>query len=91
MKLLFLPFSIAAGLIAGKIAEKAFDGIWRLFDDQEAPEPEHREIAIVKLVLALAIEGAIFRAVRGLIDHSARRGFARATGTWPGEEAPEQA
>jgi hypothetical protein len=91
MKFLFLPFSILAGIIAGKIAEKAFDGIWRLFSDEEAPEAEHREISIPKLVLALVIEGAIFRAVRGLVDHSARRGFARATGSWPGEEAPEQA
>jgi hypothetical protein len=42
------------------------------------------------LILALAIEGAVFRAVRGLVDHSARRGFHRATGSWPGDEAPEQ-
>ena len=91
MKFLFLPFSILAGLVAGKISQKIFDGLWRLFDDQEAPEPEHREIAVAKLVLALAIEGAIFRAVRGLVDHGARRGFARATGNWPGEQAPERA
>lgn len=91
MKLLFLPFSIIVGLIAGKLAEKVFDGIWRLFDEEEAPEAEHREVPVVKLVLALAIEGAIFRAVRGLVDHSARRGFYNLTGTWPGEEAPEQA
>jgi hypothetical protein len=91
MKLLFLPFSIIIGLVAGKIAEKIFDGVWRLFNEEEAPEAEHKEISIAKLVLALVIEGAIFRAVRGLVDHSARRGFYRLTGTWPGEEAPEQA
>jgi hypothetical protein len=27
--------------------------------------------------------------IRGMFDHSARRGFARTTGTWPGEEAPD--
>jgi len=90
MKFLFLPFSIVAGLIAGSLAKKIFDGIWRLFDDAEAPEPEHREISLVKLILALAIEGAVFRAVRGLVDHSARRSFHRVTGSWPGDEAPEQ-
>ena len=60
MKLLFLPFSIAAGLIAGFLSKKIFDGIWHLFDEEEAPEPEHREISLVKLGLALAIEGAEF-------------------------------
>ena len=91
MRFLFLPFSIVAGLVAGQLAKKIFDGVWRLFSDEEAPEAEHREISLVKLALALAIEGAVFRAVRGLVDHGARQGFQRATGTWPGEEAPERA
>ena len=43
----------------------------------------------MKLLLALASEGAIFRAVRGLLDHGARRGFERFAGEWPGAEAPE--
>jgi Protein of unknown function (DUF4235) len=89
MKILFLPFSIAAGLLAGFLSKKLFDAIWALFDDQEAPQAHHREISILKLVLALAIEGAVFRAVRGLVDHSARHGFHRATGSWPGDEQPE--
>jgi hypothetical protein len=91
MKLLFLPFSIASSVIAGLIAKKIFDGIWRLVDQEEAPEAEHREISIAKLALALLIEGAIFRVVRGLVDHEARRRFHRVTGKWPGEEAPESA
>jgi Protein of unknown function (DUF4235) len=89
MRYLFLPFSIAAGLVAGFLSKKIFDGIWSLFDDEEAPEPEHKEIHLTKLIIALAIEGAVFRAVRGLVDHQARRGFHRATGSWPGDEAPE--
>jgi hypothetical protein len=90
MKLLFLPFSIIFGLIAGKLAEKIFDGVWRLFNDEEPPEAGQKEIPIAKLAVALVIEGAIFRVVRGLVDHSARRGFYKMTGSWPGEEAPEQ-
>jgi hypothetical protein len=90
MKILFLPFSIAAGLLAGFLSKKLFDGIWGLFDDEEAPHPHHREISLVKLGLALAIEGAVFRAVRGLVDHGARRGFHNITGAWPGDETPEQ-
>jgi Protein of unknown function (DUF4235) len=89
VKFLFLPFSILAGIVAGFTSKKVFDGIWRLVDDEEAPEAEHKEISIVKLVLALAIEGAVFRAVRGVVDHGARRSFYRLTGSWPGDEAPE--
>jgi hypothetical protein len=37
------------------------------------------------------IEGALFRVVKGLVDHASRRGFSKATGSWPGEEEPEPA
>ena len=89
MKFLFIPFSIIGGLIAGLVGKKIFEGIWGLIDDQEPPDAEHREVRYGKLAAALLLEGAIFRALRGLFDHGARRGFARLTGSWPGEEAPE--
>jgi Protein of unknown function (DUF4235) len=91
MKIIFLPFSIVGGILAGLVAKKTFDLAWRLVDEEEAPEPEHREISWAKLLLALAIEGAIFRAIRGLVDRGSRIGFERLTGTWPGEEEPDQA
>jgi Protein of unknown function (DUF4235) len=91
MKLLFLPFSIVAGLIAGQLSKKLFEGVWRMLDHEEAPEAEHKEVSIAKLALALVVEGAIFSAVRGLVDHGARRGFYNLTGSWPGDEAPEKA
>ena len=90
MKLAFIPVSIAGGLLAGLIGKKVFEQLWGLVDEEEPPEPEHREISMVKLALALILEGAIFRLIRGLFDHGARRGFARLTGSWPGEESPEE-
>ena len=89
MKFVFMPVSIGGGLVAGLLAKKIFEQVWGLIDDEEPPEAKHREIAYGKLVVALLVEGAIFRLVRGLFDHSARQGFARLTGSWPGEEAPE--
>ena len=89
MKLLFLPFSILGGVIVGFVSKKVFEQVWGLIDKEEPPEAKHREIAIGKLAAALALEGAIFRLMRGLADHESRRGFAKVMGSWPGEEAPE--
>jgi hypothetical protein len=89
MKLVFTPFSIALGLIAGLVGRKIFEQIWGWIDKDEPPDAKHREFEWRKLIVALLIEGAIFRLVKGLTDHGARRSFARMTGTWPGEEAPE--
>jgi hypothetical protein len=86
IKLLFRPFSILAGLLAGLTSRRTFDFLWRRIDRRPAPRPDEREASPGKLALALLIEGAVFRAVRGLIDHGARRSFLRLTGRWPGEQ-----
>jgi hypothetical protein len=88
-KLLFTPLSIGGGLLAGLLGKKVFEQIWGMIDEEEPPHPEHREISVPKMLIALAIEGAIFRMTKGALDHWARRSFARFTGTWPGEEEPE--
>jgi hypothetical protein len=88
-KVLFIPFGVVGGLLAGFLGKKVFDGVWGIVDNEEPPEPEHREVTWGKLILANALQGAIFRTVRAAADHGARRAFARVTGTWPGEEAPE--
>jgi hypothetical protein len=89
MSLVFKPVGIIVGLLAGILGKRIFELIWSVIDEEDAPEPKYREIALGKLVIALLLEGAIFRALRGLADHGARHGFARLTGEWPGEERPE--
>ena len=86
MKILFAPISIGAGLLAGLLAQKLFERLWAAIDDEEPPEPSEPDIRYVKLVPALLVEGAVFRLTKGLVDHGLRGGFARATGTWPGEK-----
>ena len=89
MKVLFAPIGILAGLAAGFAAQKGFERIWAIVDDEQAPEVENRAVSYPKLVLALLLEGAIFRLVKGMVDRGARVGFASLTGRWPGEEAPD--
>jgi uncharacterized protein DUF4235 len=89
MGVVFAPVGILSGLLAGVVGKKIFELAWGLIDDEDAPEPKYREIALGKLVVALLLEGAIFRLLRGMADHGARHGFARLTGEWPGQERPE--
>jgi len=89
MKLLFIPFSIISGLIAGFLSKKLFEAVWGAIDDQEPPDSEHRDINLGKMLLSEALQGAIFRATRKLVDHQSRKAFQSATGAWPGETRPE--
>jgi hypothetical protein len=91
MKFVFMPISILGGLLAGFFAKKVFDKIWSLFDEEEPPDSKHRDIDWTKLLIAAAVQGAIFRAMKEATDHASRRAFARTTGSWPGEEHPDKA
>ena len=83
---LFPPVSILTGLLAGMISSKVFGFIWGQFADEEAPSVEHHQVNWPQLLIAIVVEGAIFRLTRGLVDRGLRIGFERTTGSWPGEE-----
>lgn len=89
MKLLFIPFSVVGGFAAGFLGKKVFEQVWGLIDEEEPPGQEHRDAPWPKVLVALALQGAVFTLARGVVDRSARIAFYRLTGTWPGEQQPD--
>jgi hypothetical protein len=88
-KILFIPFSILGGLLAGLVGRKVFAGVWRLIDDQEAPDPSHRDAELWKVVVASSLEGAVFAGTRAVAERGSRSAFMSLTGSWPGEKQPD--
>ena len=70
MNAVFTPLGLVFGLLAGQVSKE----MWGLVDDEEAPRPKHCEVPMVKLLVALLVEGAIARVVRGLVDLTPRVG-----------------
>jgi hypothetical protein len=90
LKLMFIPFRVIGGFLAGKIATRLFRRLWALIDSEQAPAPEQREASLGKLAAGLALQGAVFQGVRGLVDHGSRVAFTRLTGRWPGAKRAKQ-
>ncbi len=86
-KLLFRPVGIVTGILAGMTGRKLFGGLWNLLEDEQPPKPDERSVLLGKLALALALEGAVFRLVKGLAEYGSRQAFTRLTGSWPGPSA----
>jgi Protein of unknown function (DUF4235) len=89
VKLLFIPFSLVSGLLAGFLGRKLFEQLWGLVDEEEPPDGSHRLAPWGKVLAAAALEGAVFRATKVATDRGSRTAFYAVTGSWPGEEAPE--
>ena len=54
MKLLFIPVSVIAGLIAGFLGRKTFEQLWGVIDTEEPPQPTRRSPAVPGNVVSQA-------------------------------------
>jgi Protein of unknown function (DUF4235) len=88
MKLIYKPFGIIFGFLAGIAAKKVFEAVWGIFDNEEPPKPTTLQTTWPKVIGAAAVEGVAFKVTRAAVDRVGAKGFARLTGFWPGEEAP---
>jgi hypothetical protein len=88
-KVLFAPFSIAAGLLAGLLGKRVADHLWALVSEEEPPEATHRTAGLAGIVAAAALQGAVFRVVKALTDRGSRTAFYRLTGSWPGDQVQD--
>jgi hypothetical protein len=85
-KLAYRPVGIVASIAAGAIASAVFKQIWkRVADEDDAPSAMQSEYSLGQVLLAATIQGAIFAAVKALIDRGGAKGFQRLTGSWPGD------
>jgi len=85
-KLAYRPFGLGAGILAGVISGAVFKQVWkRVSGEEDAPDALQSEYKMREVVLAAAIQGAIFAATKAAIDRAGARGFTKLTGSWPGD------
>ena len=85
-KLAYRPVGLVAGVLAGALSGAVFKQIWKaVAHEDDAPTALQSEYRMREVVLAAAIQGAIFAATKAAIDRAGARGFTKLTGTWPGD------
>jgi hypothetical protein len=89
-KLLFIPVRVLGVRVAGLVGKRLFAALWSLTDRQEVPDPKQRDVPWRTVIAVLLLQGAIFNAVRGIVDRALRQGFSKVTGSWPGEESGKE-
>ena len=89
MKLIYKPFGIVMGILAGLLSKRIFNFIWSKFDDEDPPKPTTEIVPLPKVLGAAAIQGVTFKVTRAAVDRAGARGFAHLTGVWPGERRPD--
>lgn len=86
IKLLYKPLSILVSVVGGVVAGIAFKQVWKLIaDEEEPPKATQSEYGWRDVLVAAALQGAIFGFIKAAIDRGSAVGVRKLTGTWPGD------
>lgn len=84
--IVYRPIGLASGVAAGALSGIVFKQIWkRVADEEDAPDALQSEYSFGHVILAAALQGLIFAAVKAAVDRAGAKGFQRITGFWPGK------
>jgi predicted metal-dependent enzyme (double-stranded beta helix superfamily) len=85
-KLAYRPVGLAGGILAGIVSGAIFKQVWKVVaKEEDAPSALQSEYRMREVVLAAAIQGALFAATKAAVDRAGARAFTKMTGAWPGD------
>jgi Protein of unknown function (DUF4235) len=90
MKLLYKPFGIVLGILAGVLSKKLFEAVWGILDRDEPPKATTQEADWTKVLAAAAVQGVTFKVTRAAVDRAGAKGWDHLFGVWPGERRQEE-
>jgi hypothetical protein len=89
--LVYRPVSMLVSAAGGLVASAVFKKVWKLAArEDEAPKATDASRGWREILIAAALQGAIFAVVKAMVDRLAAQGTRSLTGTWPGENGNEK-
>ncbi|KJY23972.1 DUF4235 domain-containing protein [Streptomyces sp. A1547] len=83
-KVAYKPVGLALGAGAGLLAGAIFKEVWKLAGhEDDAPNATDEDRQWREILIAAAIQGAIFALVKAAVQRSGAVAVRRVSGTWP--------
>ncbi|MFJ8748976.1 DUF4235 domain-containing protein [Streptomyces sp. NPDC102441] len=84
-RIAYKPVGMALGAASGMLAGAAFKQTWKIIEGEgDAPDATDEHRSWQQILLAAALQGAIFAVVKAAVDRSGAVATRRLTGVWPG-------
>jgi hypothetical protein len=85
-KLFYKAVGMGVSVLGGILASAIFRRVWReATDEDEAPSATDARRSWSEVLIAAALQGAIFAVVKAVLDRGTATAARELTGTWPGE------
>jgi hypothetical protein len=86
-RLIYKPFGLIFGVLGGIVAGAVFKRVWAAVGHEEdTPNATDEDKGWGEVVVAAAVQGAVFGGVKAAVDRAGATGFAHLTGAWPGRK-----
>ena len=88
VKVLYRPFALVVSTAGGLIAARVFREVWMRATPHHrmhAPTALESQYNMRQVLVAAAVQGAVFGVVKAGLDRGGARAFQRWTGDWPGK------
>ena len=86
-KLMYKALGLLVSLLASLLAGVIFRRLWKLAPgSDDAPEATDERRGWGEILVAAALQGAIFALIKAIFDRAAAAGVREVTGDWPVEE-----
>jgi hypothetical protein len=84
LPLVYKPVGFALGWASGAVAGPAFRKTWKAIrHEDDAPDALDRDRGWGEVLLAAALQGALFAVARSAADRTGAKAIERSTGVWP--------
>ena len=91
MKLFQKAVGMLVSVLGGMLARSLFKKIWQTATGEEdAPKPTDSRRGWGEILLAAALQGAIFAVVQAALDRGTAEGTSKLTGVWPGDDGGDR-
>ncbi|MFI5531837.1 DUF4235 domain-containing protein [Kitasatospora sp. NPDC051853] len=81
--LAYKPVGLALGAGAGMMAGALFKQAWKLAGHDDAPDATDEDRTWREVLVAAAVQSAVFGFVKAAVDRGGATATRRLTGTWP--------
>jgi Protein of unknown function (DUF4235) len=84
VRLLYRLLSLLVSVLGGVLAGAVFKKVWAVVSgEEEAPEATSSEYSTQEVLVAAAVQGAIFAVVKAAVDRASAKGLKKITGMDP--------
>lgn len=78
--------SVGVSVLGAIVAGAVFKRVWRVAtDEDEAPSATDARRSWSEVLIAAALQGAIFAVIKAVLDRGTATATRELTGTWPGD------